>query len=58
MVRGSIHTRAYHHSIGTHKINSRRVADAETAFIVYAVYWTPEEIRFFVHDRLIFTFFK
>ena len=58
VVHSSVHTRAYHHSIGTHKTNSRRVADAEKAFHVYAVDWTAAEIRFFVDGQRYFTFVK
>ncbi|GIV60197.1 glycoside hydrolase family 16 protein [Rhodocaloribacter litoris] len=56
VVHASVHTRAYHHSIGTQKTARIHVPTARTGFNVYAVEWTPEAIRAFVNDSLYFTF--
>jgi beta-glucanase (GH16 family) len=56
VVHSSVHTRAYHHSIGTQKTARVNVPTARTGFNVYAVEWTPEEVRGYVNDRHYFTF--
>lgn len=56
VVHGSAHTKAYHHSIGTQKSGKIRVDTALTGFNVYAVEWTPQEIRWYVNDREYFKF--
>ena len=52
----SVHTQAYNHVIGTQKTAITAVPDANEAFHVYRVDWTPEEIRGYVDNRLILTF--
>ncbi len=56
IVHGSIHTEAYNHVIGTQKTATYSVPDAETAFHLYAMEWTPEKIDIFVDDIKYFTF--
>ena len=56
VVHASVHTRAYHHSIGTHKTGTVRLPTAEEAFHVYAVEWTPDSIRASVDGEPYFTF--
>jgi beta-glucanase (GH16 family) len=56
VVHISTHTKAYHHAIGTQKTAQTKVKGARTEFNVYAVEWTPEEIRGFVNQRRFFTF--
>lgn len=56
VIHGSAHTRAYYHSIGTQKTATLVVPTSRTEFNVYAVEWTPEEIRWYVNDRQYFTF--
>ena len=56
VVHVSIHTKAYHHSINTQKSSKIDVKTARTEFNVYAVEWTPEEIRGFVNEQHFFTF--
>jgi beta-glucanase (GH16 family) len=56
VVHASVHTKAYNHPIKTHKTASTEVSNATTAFNVYAVEWTPEEIRGYVNERQYFTF--
>jgi beta-glucanase (GH16 family) len=56
VVHSSVHTRAYYHSIGTQKTAKVNVPTARTGFNVYAVEWTPEEIRGYVNGQHYFTF--
>lgn len=56
VVHASVHTRAYYHSIGTQKTATIDVPTARTDFNVYAVEWTPDEIRAYVNDEHYFTF--
>ena len=56
VVHASVHTRAYHHSINTQKTARIDVPAARSGFNVYAVEWTPEEIRAYVNRQLYFTF--
>jgi len=56
VVHGSVHTKAYYHSIGTQKTSKIDIPTARSDFNVYAIEWTPEEIRWFVNDRHYFTF--
>ena len=56
VVHGSVHTRAYYHSIGTQKSAQTVVPTSQTEFNVYAVEWTPQEIRWYVNDNHYFTF--
>jgi len=56
VVHTSIHTRAYNHTINTQKTAQLKLPNSRTEFNVYAVEWTPEEIRGFVNDKQFFTF--
>lgn len=56
VVHGSAHTKAYHHSISTQKSGNTKVESARSEFNVYAVEWTPQEIKWYVNDRHYFTF--
>lgn len=56
VVHGSVHTRAYYHSIGTQKTAKIEVPSASTAFNLYSVEWTPKEIRGYVNGKHYFTF--
>ncbi|HKY27444.1 MAG TPA: glycoside hydrolase family 16 protein [Pyrinomonadaceae bacterium] len=56
VVHASVHTKAYHHSIGTQKTAKIDVPTARSEFNVYAVEWTPDEIRGYVNDKHYFTF--
>jgi beta-glucanase (GH16 family) len=49
-IYGSVHTASYNHLRGTQRTNGIYVPDAEDAFHVYAIEWTPERIDFFVDD--------
>lgn len=56
VIHFSAHTKAYYHSINTQKTAKTRIESARSGFNVYAVEWTPQEIRWYVNDREYFTF--
>lgn len=56
VVQSSVHTQAFNHTIGTEKTATRAIENAETAFHVYAVEWTPGYIKGFVDGVNYFTF--
>jgi beta-glucanase (GH16 family) len=56
VIHATVHTKAYYHSIGTQKGDKVKVATARSGFNVYAVEWTPEEIRGYVNELHYFTF--
>ncbi len=56
VVHGTVHTKAYNHSIGTQKGGQTPVPDASTAFHVYAIEWTPDRIDWFVDDKPYYSF--
>lgn len=55
-ILGTVHTEAFNHTIGTQKGGAIRIPDAESAFHVYSINWTPEKIDFRVDDQVYFTF--
>ncbi len=56
VVHISVHTKDYHHSIGTQKTASRKIHDAQQQFHLYRVDWTPNGIKGFVDDEELFSF--
>jgi beta-glucanase (GH16 family) len=56
VIHGSAHTKAYYYSIGSQKTATITVPNSRTQFNVYAVEWTPEEIRWYVNGNQYFTF--
>ncbi|MEC3878103.1 glycoside hydrolase family 16 protein [Parapedobacter sp. 10938] len=52
----SVHTEAYNHIIGTQQTVTRSVADFNTSFHVYRVDWTPDYMRGYIDDELLFEF--
>ncbi|MEM6782405.1 MAG: family 16 glycosylhydrolase [Bacteroidota bacterium] len=56
VVHATIHNEAYNGLIGTQRGASTVVEDFDTAFHVYAVEWTPSQIRGYVDDLLYFTY--
>lgn len=52
----TVHTEAYNHSKGTQKGKSRTVTTAMSEFHNYRVDWTPDSIKGFIDDSLLFTF--
>ena len=55
VVHASVHTRAYHHSIGTQKTARVDVPDAAEAFHVYALDWDRTAVRVSVDGHAYFT---
>ncbi len=58
VVHGSIHTEVYNHILGTQKTATINVADAETAYHLYALEWTSDRIDIFVDGNKYFSFFN
>jgi beta-glucanase (GH16 family) len=56
IVHASVHTKSYNHTINTHKTAKMKVDNARSDFNVYAIEWTPEEIRAFINQHYYFTF--
>jgi beta-glucanase (GH16 family) len=56
VVHASVHPLAYNHTINTQKTATIKIPRSRREFNVYAVEWTPEEIRGFVNDQHYFTF--
>lgn len=56
-IYGTVHTRAYNLINGTTPPGGTiQVNDAETAFHLYAVEWTPEKVDFYLDNQKYFTF--
>jgi beta-glucanase (GH16 family) len=55
-VHGSTHTKLYYWQIGTQKTAKIYVADAQKAFHLYAMEWSPEKIEVYVDSTKYFTF--
>lgn len=58
VVHASVHTRRYHHSIGTQKTGRIDVPDAAEAFHDYVIEWSPTHITWLVDGREYFRFDK
>lgn len=56
-VHGTVHTKAFNHSIGTQKGDSVLIKTVADEFAVYAINWTPDQIEFMVNGEIynIFT---
>lgn len=55
VIHSTIHTEAYNHIDGTQRGASVEVPTATSSFHVYAIEWTPDEIRSFVDGEPYFT---
>jgi beta-glucanase (GH16 family) len=56
-IYGTIHSEAYNSFTGSGpRGGTIDIADAESAFHLYAIEWTPEKIDFFVDDQVYYTF--
>ena len=53
---GTVHTKAYNHSIGTQKGERISIPDCHETFHLYALEWEPEELRIYVDSTLYFTY--
>lgn len=58
VIHANIHTKAYNHSIGTGKGDKITIDKPYEDFHVYTVEWFESEMRFFVDDKLYFTYKK
>ncbi|MGK6352020.1 glycoside hydrolase family 16 protein [Parapedobacter sp. DT-150] len=56
VVHISVHTEAYHHTIGTQKTATKDIGNATTEFHLYRVDWTPRYIRGYVDGVQLFNF--
>lgn len=54
-VHGTIHTEAYNHGKKTQKGSQIVLSDVTSAFHLYAIEWTADQIEFFVDDKLYYT---
>ena len=54
-VHGTIHSEAYNHGKNTQKGSQITVPDVASAFHLYAIEWTADQIEFFVDDKLYYT---
>ncbi|MFT4758741.1 MAG: beta-glucanase (GH16 family) [Paraglaciecola sp.] len=55
-VVGTVHTKAYHHSIGTHQNGKIAKADFEENFHIFVIEWSEDKIDFFTDGEKYFTF--
>jgi beta-glucanase (GH16 family) len=55
-IHASVHTETYNHSIGTQRTAQIQIPDFNTAYHVYALEWTPTQIKMFVDGVHYFTF--
>ena len=56
VIHGSIHTKAYNHTIGTQKTSTLNVATATTDFHTYAVEWFEDHMDFYIDKTKYFVF--
>jgi beta-glucanase (GH16 family) len=55
-IHGSVHTKKYHHSIGTQKTDTIVVEDCSENFHVYSVEWNKEKVEVAVDGKVFFSF--
>jgi beta-glucanase (GH16 family) len=55
-VHGTVHTQAFHHSIGTQVGKQHTVPTFHENFHRYAVNWTEDKIEFYIDNELFHTF--
>lgn len=55
-ILGTVHTEAFNHMYGTQKGGRIAVANSESAFHVYSIQWTDNQIDFLVDDHSYFRF--
>ncbi len=56
VVHASVHTNIFNHILGTQKTAKTTVPTFNSAFHVYRMDWTPDEIRAFIDDKEFFVF--
>lgn len=55
VVHANVHTKGFNHTRGNGRGARTSVPDAEKAFHIYALEWTPQRMDFFVDERKYFT---
>jgi beta-glucanase (GH16 family) len=55
-IYGTIHTKAYNHTLGTQKGGNTTLTDETDTFHVYKMTWTQEKIEFYVDNTKYYTF--
>jgi len=58
VIHSTVHTKAFNHTKGTQRGDTMHVPTATTAYHVYALEWTPTEIRAYVDGEQYFAFQK
>ncbi len=56
IIHATVHTEAYNHRIGNHKVKTRQIPDASSEFHRYAMEWTESAIKIHVDDTHYYTF--
>ena len=56
VIHGTVHTKAFNHTIGTQVGNQLTIPTAITEFHTYSVEWFEDKIDFFIDDLKYFTF--
>lgn len=54
----TIHTEAYNHTRGTHKLEGTHLLSADNEFHTYGIEWSAQQIDFLIDDNLVFTVTK
>lgn len=57
-VFGTIHTKSFNHVIGTERSAAKYIENVAEDFHIYGIEWEEEEIRFYVDEKLYFTYKK
>jgi len=56
-IHASVHTKAFHHSINTHKSNGGvRISGVSDEFKVYSIEWLPDRIFFFIDGEQVYEY--
>ncbi|MCS7090646.1 MAG: glycoside hydrolase family 16 protein [Limisphaera sp.] len=55
IIHANVHTRGYNHARGNGRGSRLRVPNAETAFHVYGLHWSPKRLEFWVDQQKFFT---
>ena len=56
VIHGSVHTKAYNHTIGTQKSASLNIPNATSTYHTYAIEWFADRIDFYIDQYKYFTF--
>ena len=54
----TIHTEAYNHTRGTHKLEGTHLPSADNEFHTYGIEWSAQQIDFLIDDNRVFTVTK